>query len=288
MTHGKYISYKDIAGHLKIRKGEILLIASDITRLAFLARRKEGGFDINELIDSFQKQLGPSGTLIFPAYNFNLKDHSSFDIKRTGPITGALSMGAFKRDDFCRTQHPLHSFLAWGKDSEYLCELKNKSSFGEDSPFAFLYRQQARMLLIGTSVGEAFTFTHYVEEFEKVGYRSGKNYHIKYKDPAGHEEIREYELYKKKPGWTMALHKLQQLFDNKVMQTEFINGAEFNLIDLKPAFEIIQNDIRQNKARNIAVFDLKLMVKDLLKALLLKFRLYTTPTERIANDPDLR
>jgi aminoglycoside N3'-acetyltransferase len=75
------------------------------------------------------------------------------------------------RPDFKRTKHPIHSFSVWGKYRDKLCAMDNKSSFGLDSPFHFLYESAAQMLIIGIGFQGAFTFAHYVEEREKAFYR---------------------------------------------------------------------------------------------------------------------
>ena len=63
-----------------------------------------------------------------------------FDYKKTPSNCGSLSNIALQRSDFKRTKHPIHSFAVFGKHKNYLCNLENKSSWGEDSPFKFLYK----------------------------------------------------------------------------------------------------------------------------------------------------
>jgi len=281
-----YIPYAKIAGHLDIHEGDILLIASDITKLSYSAIKAEGEFDPNKLIDSFKNKLGNNGTLLFPSYNFLLESGDIFDIKKTRPfLCGALSIAALGRDDFMRTKHPLHSFLVWGKHADEICNLNNKSSFGEDSPFAFLHHHKAKMLFIDIDLYGSFTFTHYVEEMEKVRYRRMKKYEIIYTDNENITSVKEYFLYKKFPGIEMIFLLIENIFKSRgIIKESAVNNIKFGLISLDDnIYSIIKNDIRHNKARSIAKFNFILFLKDTAKFILKKLNIYTPINERINN-----
>lgn len=278
----QYSSLKEIVGELPVKKGDILWVAADLTRLAIALKRSEGHFSADELIDLLKEKTGNEGTLVIPAFNHTLKSNGQFDIKKTRPVTGALSIVAFGRPDFKRTRHPLHSFMVWGKHADSLAGMDNKSSFSNDSPFKFLLDNRAKAMLIGTSVAEAFTFTHFVEEQQRVSYRRYKKYHINYTGIDGETDRREYLLYAKKPGWTMCLAKLQALMEENdlILKQEF-NGIFFSMINLEHAYDLILGDINNNKARNIACFSTQLFMKGIVKSLMQSFIGYQTVSERI-------
>lgn len=280
----EHIPYALIPGELGIIPGSVLLVTADLTRLAMVSVRKEGGFEPGLLIDSLQHRLGKEGTLVIAAYNFNLEDGSHFDIKKSMPVTGSLAQAALNRHDFCRTSNALHSFLAWGKYANELCGLDNSSSFSAESPFAFLHEKNARMLLIDTGIKEAFTFVHYVEEVSGVPYRDFRDIRIKYTDRGGMTDRRVFRLYAKKPGWTMALKSLEELLTEKnVVESRVINGITFHLVGLQDAFPLIREDILHNRARNIASFSWKLFFRDRVKQLLSSAGIYRTVTDRIGH-----
>jgi hypothetical protein len=56
----------------------MLMVTADLTKMAMLARSKEGGFNAGHFIDSIQHHLGPDGTLIIPSFNFNLQNNDSY------------------------------------------------------------------------------------------------------------------------------------------------------------------------------------------------------------------
>ncbi len=278
----KYKPLREIVKELPVEKGEMLWVTADLTRLAMAVKRKERNFSADTLIDLLQEKVGENGTLVIPAFNYNLKSNSSFDIGKTRPVTGALALVAFGRKDFTRTRHPLHSFMVWGKHSDQLSKLSNTGSFDNDSPFNYLYENNASALLIGTSVKEAFTFAHFVEATEKVSYRRDKKYRIRYTDRQGNASVRSFKLYAKKPGWTMCLWKLQELMEQRGMiWKETHNGVSFSKISLVEAYDLIIEDIRENKAHNIACFNPEIWLKGIVKSVLRKVFGYQTVSERI-------
>lgn len=279
------IGYRQLTGNLGIAPGSLLMVTADLTRLAMQARRKEGEFDINAFIDSIQQFLTPDGTLVIPSFNFNLKNNDHYSPERSVPITGALAVEALKRTDFLRTKHPLHSFLVWGKYAETLAELDNSSSFGEDSPFAFFKANDALMLLIDTSITDAFTFVHHVEEMEQVNYRRYREIKIIFDNDM--ENRGSYLLYAKKPGWTMALEGLENLLKEKNIATSVnINKIPFTLVKLTDSYDVIRRDIRDNKAANLARYDFKLYLRETAKSILGAAGIHTL-ADKISHDPGL-
>lgn len=283
-----YFAYRDIAANLNIKAGDVLLLSSDILKLAMKAKKAEKEFSAGDFIDAFIAALGINGTLLIPAYNFDLEDGDVFNLGVTQPMTGALAVEAMKRDDFIRTKNPLHSFLVCGKDASLLAEMNNVSSFGPDSPFAYLMQKNALMLFAGTSIAEAMTFTHFVEESEQVRYRKSKNLRIKYTDLQGITKDGEYRIYSKKAGWTMVLSQLESIIPDDVIQRYEFNGIGFSSIRCKDAFSIISQDILENKARSIAAYSNALFFRDIIKRKLEKFNLFRTNYGKIRSGKRIR
>ncbi len=284
MKNPDYIPYQKIAGAIGIGKGQVLWLAADLTGLALNARKKEKEFDTRKFIGSFLDHLGDEGTLVISAFNHNLKDKDQFSRSRTLPITGALAVEAMKMNDFRRTRHPLHSFLVSGKETGTLCNLRNKSSFGPDSPFAFLHNHQAMMLILGTPLSNAFTFVHYVEELCKVKYRKYRRYRILQLDE---REWEEYLLYKKNMGWTMEMSGLEMALVNSGIAVKTrINGIPCTIVDIAKSFEAVKSEITQNNARNIACFSSNLYFRDMTKQLLGQIGFYTK-SDRISRAPGI-
>jgi len=280
MTEQNY--YSAIVSRTGVKAGDVLVIASDLTRMAISARKIKVRFDAGYLIDAFLDVLGPDGTLLIPAYNFNLRNGDTFSTTGTAPATGALALAAFRRQDFLRTLNPLHSFLVKGKYAEKFATLHNRSSFGMDSPFALMKELDARMLFIGTNPADALTYTHFVEECEKVPYRRYSRISISL------EGIRKehFLLYKKKTGWTMDMTGLEALLEPMFLEDQRLNGIRCILLNLRDAHRIIEKDIRENHARNIARFDFTIFLKEMGKEILYTLRKYQTVNDRIKYGTD--
>lgn len=283
-----YIPYRRIPDTLQIEPGTTLILAADITLLAMHAVRKEQGFVPGDFLSAFVDKLGPDGTLVLPAYNFNLLDGATYHPRKTRPITGALAVHALQDDHFIRTRHPLHSFLCRGSLAISLCSVDNCSSFEEGSPFGMLVRQNAIMLFLGTTVAEAFTFVHYAEELEQVRYRKYRTLRIRYVDMKEGAFDRNYCLYAKKPGWTMEMSRLESLLkDNGLLTSGMVNSVPWSMLNVRKALQVVREDIRDRKARSIARFSLTLYFRDIAKDLFRRSGIYKTPTDRISDDSHL-
>jgi aminoglycoside 3-N-acetyltransferase len=287
--------YLDMIRQLDIKPGSLVVVTADVTRLAMAGRRLEIGFNIDNFIDIIKQVCGKGGTVVIPSFNFTLRENDHYNPSKTLPITGALAVSAMKRPEFIRTRNPLHSFLAWGEHAEALALLDNKSSFAADSPFAFFREHHARMLLIDTTITEAFTFVHHVEEMEGVRYRRFRKMIINVEEEGyktvGREDYktvgREVLLYAKKRGWTMDLKGLEKLlFENGAAKKLVINKISFTLVDLDAAYPVILNDIRNNKAQNIVKFSPDLYLRETAKSVLSLFGIHTL-ADKISHDPGL-
>lgn len=279
--------YHDMIRQLDIRPGSLVILAGDVTRLALAGKRMEIGFDIHTFTGVVKQCLGKGGTLVIPAYNFNLRNHDYFHPKKSLPITGSLAVAALKRPEFIRTSHPLHSFLVWGEQAGALAALSNSSSFDERSPFAFFREHKALMLLVDTSIAEAFTFVHHVEEMEKVKYRRYKKLIINVEGEDGQIAGREVLIYAKKPGWTMDMTGLEEiLFRENMAKKQTINKISFIQVDLDAAYPLILDDIRNNRGRNISRFSYNLFFREMSKSVMQSFG-FRTLGDKISHDHGL-
>ncbi len=298
MTNPYY--YLDMIRQLDIKPGSLVVVTADLTRLALTGRRIGAGFSTDHFIDTIKQCLGKGGTLVIPSFNFNLQNGEHYDPVNTLPITGALAVAALKRPEFVRTRHPLHSFLAWGEHAEALAALDNRSSFDAGSPFAFFREHQGLMLLIDTTITDAFTFVHHVEEMEGVRYRRYRRIWLDvgeengrqgdgetWRQGEGEKGRKEVVLYAKKAGWTMDLGGLEKLlFEKNAAKKIIYKRVNFTLVDLDASYPVIQDDIRHNGARNLARFSPDLYLREKAKAALGVFGIHTL-ADKISHDPGL-
>lgn len=261
--------HSSFAEKCQLNKGDLIYLSADVIRLALLARKQKTRFDPSAFINSITHLLGEEGTLLIPAFNYELKNKAEYDVKKTIPVTGILAKTALQLPDFRRTFNSMHSFLVWGKFQKEICNLKNTSSFAEDSPFEFLYQNKAKMLVIDLDLQSSLTFAHYSEEKLKVHYRKWKSILINYTEKSGEKERINFRLYSKKPGYINNVNPMLDILLEKGATTKFsIEGIPCLLVDLPRTHELIADDIRNNHAKNIVYFSWKHKLKTFIKQLL--------------------
>lgn len=262
-----YTPLSSVAAELELRKGDIVYLAADITRLVHIARKNDERFDPAAFLASFTSAIGEEGTLLIPTFNYDLRKNSFFDIRKTQPITGILAQYALRTEGFKRTYNPLHSFAVWGKHRDELCAMRNESSFAEDSPFGFLFRNNAIMVTVDLDLQSSLTFAHYTEESESVKYRSWKKIPVVYTDEKGKTDRIQFKLFAKKAGYINNVNPLEELFLNAgILSFKSVNGIPMSKLELAPAHKIMQDDIHNNKARNIVYFNTRQWAKGMVKS----------------------
>jgi aminoglycoside 3-N-acetyltransferase len=251
------ISFKSIADHLEIQKDDVLLVSSDIQQLAMAALKNHEKFSSEGLIESLQNKLGNEGTLLFPTFNWDFCNGIAFDYSKTRCMTGSLGAAALKMDGFKRSAHPIYSFAVCGRDRDKICEMDNVSSFGSDSPFAYLHKF-GKNLIVDISLRHCFTFAHYVEEQVGVPYRYMKNFTAGYRGRDGNEKIRTYSMYVRRLDINVEviIDPLgDDLLESGLSTKKMINGISFTVLKFADFFDAAKKDILENKAMKLCRFD---------------------------------
>ena len=253
----EYISYQKLPSILKIEKGDVILLTSDITDLFLQCQENGEILDVNILLDNFQEAIGEEGTLLIPTYNWGFCQGKAFDYKKTPSKTGAIGNVALRRKDFTRTKHPIYSFAVWGKDAVKLAEMDNIESFGPDSPFAYLEQVDAKNVFIGASLRNSFTYIHYIEQKLKAPYRFSKVFRSHYIDQDKVDTVRDYSMYVRDLDLDVVCAPnpfVDILYANQVVQHGLINGVPYEVIRFSEVTPYIQNDILYNRSKNLCKY----------------------------------
>ena len=253
----EYISYQKLPSILKIEKGDVILLTSDITDLFLQCQENGEILDVNILLENFQEAIGEEGTLLIPTYNWGFCQGKAFDYKKTPSKTGAIGNAALRRKDFTRTKHPIYSFAVWGKDAVKLAEMDNIESFGPDSPFAYLEQVDAKNVFIGASLRNSFTYIHYIEQKLKAPYRFSKVFRSHYIDQDKVDTVRDYSMYVRDLDLDVVCAPnpfVDILYANQVVQHGLINGVPYEVIRFSEVTPYIQNDILYNRSKNLCKY----------------------------------
>lgn len=254
------MDYQSLVNSLDLKKGDSIWLSSELIRLILLFRKEGINFDGSLLLDSFQSVIGEEGTLILPVFSFEFSNRGKYDVMNTKGITGVLGNIALKRSDFSRTQHPMHSFMVWGKDREELVGMTNKNSFGLDSPFGYCVRRHVRQIILGTDYIHAMTFIHYAETICNVPYRFLKKFTGLYVDRDGHEEKRTYDYFARKLDIEPQekFNRIGVILEEKGISRKLcFHGLECYDIDLAASLPILCDDIINNECKNMYDFNVE-------------------------------
>ena len=249
---------KEIINAFDIKKGDVVFISSDVLKMLFLGIASNCPVDLNHFIGILIDKVGPTGTLLFPTYNWDFCKGKTFDYHNTPSKTGSLGTFALKHEGFRRTKHPIYSFAVWGKDQEYLCSLNNVHSFGIDSPFAFLKEKNALNILLDVGFKNSFTFVHYVEEQSGcVKYRYQKMFHAKYIDEFGKISDASYSMFVRNLDLNVVntIDPIAQIMEEKgIVQRNEVRSITIFRVRFAEAYPVIMDDIIHNKSRNICTY----------------------------------
>lgn len=190
--------------------------------------------------------------LSIQAFNWDFCFGKTYDILQSKAQTGILANTSLKRVDFKRTKHPIYSFSVYGKFQNDLTSLNNISAFGFNSPFNFMYKNHAKMIIVDLPLQDSFTFVYYVEEKMQVSYRYMKDFKAFYIDEFQNEELRTYSMYVRKENILTDINSLEDIFlYHNVMQKINFDGILIKIIDLNLAHNIIIDDIKNKQAKNL-------------------------------------
>ena len=235
-----------------IKKNDRLLVSSNLLPILNQYKEKNKIFNHNIFLDSLISKVGKEGTILIPAFNFDFCSGKTYDYLNSSPMTGALARIAHKRKDFKRTIHPIHSFLVFGKDQNYLCNLENISSFGPDSPFNYMHTSEVKNFVIGTNYKRTLTIDHYCEEKVGVDYRFLKEFKSFYINEKKEKKLKSYKMYvRKKPDESIETGINSILDDFLIKKDAYknynINNVEFNIVNLKIVADVLINDLKNDK-----------------------------------------
>lgn len=172
-----------------INPGDLVLIHSSLRRTL-----SEHNTTVQEVFESFLEAVGPTGTLMFPLFNFDFTKSTPFDIRSTPSQMGALTEAARLYPGAVRSGHPIYSFSVIGPLAHKF-DLDNFSGYGSDSPFAMLKELDGKIAVLDLADLNSMTFYHYIEEMHKVTYRYHKEFSGDYTDANGSTSKKTYGLF---------------------------------------------------------------------------------------------
>lgn len=249
--------YEDLVDSLMVQERDKIWLSSNIVQFAMTFKKNGMKFECELLLDAIENRVGNEGTILIPVFNWNIDENDVFNVKTTKGVTGALGNVAINRKNYLRTRHPMHSFMVWGKDRDYLCNMTNESNFGSDSPFEYCKNENVKQIMLGTDFTHSMTFVHYVEVMCKVPYRERRSFNITYCDYRGLTQNREYVYFPKKDKYP-SVEKFERigsvLLKNGCAKKVSFLGIDSIIVNLGDSYQWIENDVMHNQCKRLFDF----------------------------------
>ena len=156
----------------EIYKAKYVYIYSDF-RTIFEIEKKKPTMFVNKLLNLFLKK---NITCIVPSFSYNKID--DFHLNSTKSKVGFLGNYILEKKKHVRSEHPLFSFIAIGKNANILKKI-DKSAFGKNSVHGKLYKKNCYFLNLCRPLIQGNTLVHHIEHLNKAKYRFNKTFKTK-------------------------------------------------------------------------------------------------------------
>ncbi|WP_226659346.1 aminoglycoside N(3)-acetyltransferase [Pseudalkalibacillus hwajinpoensis] len=167
---------------LGVKEGMTMIVHTSLSSLGWVC----GGAEA--VIQALMEAVGEEGTLVMPAQSAGnsdpsewmappvpeswwpiIREHMPAYSKETTATRGMGTVAELFRQfpGVVRSEHPMYSFSAWGKEKDYVTENQLlQAGFGEKSPLEKIYELDGKILLIG--VGHESNTSLHLSEHAKL------------------------------------------------------------------------------------------------------------------------
>ena len=155
---------------LGVQPGDKVFVHAFVPSLGIV----EGG--IEGITETLLDQLGPEGTLIVPTFTASYRRNQIYDVKTSRSYNGALSEFVRQLSITVRSEDPLFSMAALGKDATALMKRSSSNCFGHGSIYDRLFRNRVKFLGFGIDWDQGFSFFMHLERLASVPYRCERTF----------------------------------------------------------------------------------------------------------------
>lgn len=244
MTFSKR-DFNNILTKLNIKKGDTVLVNSNILKIIMMAK---GEVNAKDLIETLKKKVSKKGTLIFPTYSWDFCKIKKFDYLKTKSVCGSLSNYSLQDNEFIRSKNPIFSFSIYGKNKNRIANMSHSDCFSINSPFGYIIKNNGKNLFIDINHKDANTFVHVVEQFYKVNYRYSKNFSGTYINKDKKKKKIQIKMYVRKPyvKSTIIKKNSDKIFKKKKFLKEIrFKKVNFSVLSVSGSFKLFCDRIKK-------------------------------------------
>lgn len=234
---------------MRIIKGMILYVQSDLETFSYV----NGG--CQTLVEALQEVVGFEGSIVTPSFSENLVDPAcdmdylferdvfdeiraskpAFHKKKTRSECGDFSNQLMRNDGVFRSNHPTHSFVAWGKYAKLICDSHPLHfSLGKESPLDKVVEMNGYVLLLGTSY-------RYCDIFKYASCITQKNPIRVITSPIEKKERRIFIKMLEMDYELKNIHVIQQMMEERnVVNDGYVGNAHCRFFKAKEASVLAQ------------------------------------------------
>jgi aminoglycoside 3-N-acetyltransferase len=205
---------------LKIKKNDNIVIHSNLSTFGIYNKNLP-----YMVLKTLLKLISKNGTLILSDYNFNKtrKQYSNSENKNS------LSLVFKKKLKYIKSKSLIHSHIGFGKKSDFLSKTNMLKSFGENSDFAYFYKFNFKLILLGSYPSEGASYLHHVEYMNAVKYRKKKIIKIKFIKKNKTKITYAYDYYARKKNIKINFDNIIKFKPNFIIEEKIKYGSSFSM-----------------------------------------------------------
>ena len=194
---------------LNIRKGDSIFVHSSLSKFGFV----EGG--AQSVINAIRNAIGDNGTIVMPSFNMSIFSQKPIvlDITKTPSEMGKITEVFRRVPGVKRNANLFHPLCFEGPLAKSILACQTIDTWGDDSPYALLFREDIKILLLGTNFYTT-SFFHFCEQRNSVPYREPVKYEGFVQDGNGRRASSCIRL-KRKFGEESDFNALYKLFNKE-------------------------------------------------------------------------
>ena len=127
------------------------------------------------ILDAFLEIIGDNGTLLVPTYTYSFCENQDFDVNNSPSTIGPFTEFFRKQKNALRSIEPIFSVSGIGPKTDELFTNLPSTSFGKDSIYDRLIKNNGKICMIGIPLKYA-TFRHHIEEVANIPSRFIKKF----------------------------------------------------------------------------------------------------------------
>lgn len=245
---GKRYGVGDIVDALKktgIKKGDTIFIHSDIGSFGKVNPTCTKNEYVDGYIHALQKTVSEQGTVLMPTFTYSFCKGRVYDPDLTPSTVGILTERFRSLDDVLRTDDPIFSAAALGKNASDYLDV-GLDCFGEKSIFEKLYLNDVKLVFLGETFN--ITFMHFVEQACNASYRYLKRFTGTIeKNGVREERTVTYNVRRLDEDVRYDLEGIASSIEQRgLLRTARLGHSQIRVVSARDAFRVIADGLKEN------------------------------------------